>query len=70
VDESAKDLIPILNTMLEEEITVESIILARANFRGNGTPDRGPEREQGLKEESWFVVRKAKMPSVLVEVGF
>jgi N-acetylmuramoyl-L-alanine amidase len=25
---------------------------------------------RGLKEESWFVVRKAKMPSVLVEIGF
>ena len=23
-----------------------------------------------MKEETWFVVRNAKMPSVLVEVGF
>jgi N-acetylmuramoyl-L-alanine amidase len=25
---------------------------------------------RGLKEETWFVVRNAKMPSVLVEIGF
>jgi len=25
---------------------------------------------RGLKEESWFVVRNARMPSVLVELGF
>ena len=27
-------------------------------------------RSRGLKEEAWFVVRNAKMPSVLVELGF
>ena len=27
-------------------------------------------RNRGLKEESWFVVRNAKMPSVLIEMGF
>jgi N-acetylmuramoyl-L-alanine amidase len=25
---------------------------------------------RGLKEEAWFVVRNAHMPSVLVELGF
>jgi N-acetylmuramoyl-L-alanine amidase len=25
---------------------------------------------RGLKEEVWFVVRKAKMPSILIELGF
>ncbi len=70
VDESAKDLIPILNTMLEEEITVESIILARAISEEMGLQIGDRSVNRGLKEESWFVVRKAKMPSVLVEVGF
>lgn len=65
-----QDVIPILNTMLEEEITVESILLAQSiqkglkNIVGDIIPDRG------LKEESWFVVRNAKMPAVLVEIGF
>ena len=31
---------------------------------GNSTPNRG------IRAEEWFVVRNARMPSVLVEVGF
>ena len=64
------DMIPILNSMLEEEISMESIILARDILAGlNGTVGAlSPNR--GLKEESWYVVRNAKMPAVLVEVGF
>ena len=64
------DMVPILNSMLEEEITVESIMLARdihaglAGRIGNVSPGRG------LKEESWYVVRNTKMPAVLIEVGF
>ena len=64
------DVIPILNTMLEEEYTIESVILGEMLLSslddevGNLTENRGP------KEESWFVVRNAKMPSVLIELGF
>jgi N-acetylmuramoyl-L-alanine amidase len=64
------DVIPILNTMLEEEYTIESVILGEKLLSsldaqvGNLTENRGP------KEESWFVVRNAKMPSVLIELGF
>jgi len=25
---------------------------------------------RGIREESWFVVRKAKMPSILIELGY
>ena len=70
IESELQDVIPILNTMLEEEITVESILLAQSiqkgleNFIGDKIDDRG------LKEESWFVVRNAKMPAVLVELGF
>lgn len=70
IDSKHKDVIPILNTMLEEEITMESVLLAQNilnsmnNKLGNETINRG------LKEETWFVVRNAKMPSVLIEVGF
>ncbi len=64
------DVLPILNTMLEEEFTVESVLLGEKLLVsldeqiGNITDNRG------LKEESWFVVRKARMPSVLIELGF
>ena len=66
----SKEVIPILNSMLEEEITTESILLARYILKrmeesaGNTTPSRG------LKAEEWFVVRNARMPSVLVELPF
>ena len=65
-----KDVLPILNTMLEEEYTTESLFLARSILDGmvatvgNSTPNRG------IRAEEWFVVRNARMPSVLVEVGF
>lgn len=68
--EEAREVAPILNTMLEEEYTVESVLLAR-NILSGMERQLGPgHTNRGLKEESWFVVRNAKMPSVLVEVGF
>ena len=70
ISEEEKDLVPILNTLLEEEYTLESITLA--NAINNGLKDEIGKitEERGLKEESWFVVRNAKMPSVLLELGF
>ncbi len=70
LDSSAREVAPILNTMLEEEYTVESILLARNIL--NGMDDRIGMKyvNRGLKEETWFVVRNARMPSVLVEIGF
>jgi len=70
LDESARDVAPILNTMLEEEYTVESILLAQNILSGLDTSIGGSHVNRGLKEETWFVVRNAKMPSVLVEIGF
>ncbi|RPJ04244.1 MAG: N-acetylmuramoyl-L-alanine amidase, partial [Spirochaetaceae bacterium] len=64
------EVLPVMNHMQEEEFTRESILLAREitsqliNTIGNVTENRG------LKEGEWLVVRKAKMPSILVEVGF
>lgn len=64
------EVVPILNAMLEEEFTTESILLAKAILgqldvtMGDLIPSRG------IKAEEWFVVRNAKMPSVLVELGF
>jgi N-acetylmuramoyl-L-alanine amidase len=64
------EVIPILNAMLEEEFTTESIMMAKSildrfgEAAGNASPSRG------IKAEEWFVVRNARMPSVLVELGF
>jgi N-acetylmuramoyl-L-alanine amidase len=64
------DILSILNTMREEEITLESVLLARNVLAGleGEIGEFSPNR--GLREESWYVVRNAKMPSILVEVGF
>ncbi|HAE23473.1 MAG TPA: N-acetylmuramoyl-L-alanine amidase, partial [Spirochaetaceae bacterium] len=65
-----KDVLPILNAMLEEEYTTESIFLARSILDGVSS-SLGPSiTNRGLRAEEWFVVRNARMPSVLVEVGF
>lgn len=68
--EGDDSVLPVLNSILEEQYTMESVRLAE-NILHNlteelpiGVPDRG------LKEESWFVVRNAKMAAVLVELGF
>ncbi|MDR2479362.1 MAG: N-acetylmuramoyl-L-alanine amidase [Treponema sp.] len=64
------DLIPILNDMLEEEYTRESIDIAQSildSFQqtmGKTMPSRG------LKADDFVVVKKSRMPAVLVELGF
>jgi N-acetylmuramoyl-L-alanine amidase len=60
----------IVNWLLEEEFTTESIIMGQnilnrlGEALGNATPSRG------LKAEKWFVVKNAQMPAVLVELPF
>jgi N-acetylmuramoyl-L-alanine amidase len=60
----------IMNSLMEEGITVEStklgvsILDAFDNTVGRSMPSRG------LKAEEWFVVRHSRMPAVLVELGF
>lgn len=68
--EKGEDIAPIINTMLEEEFTTESIILAQKVYQrmGKMIGDESPSR--GIRAEEWFVVRNAKMPSILIEVGF
>jgi N-acetylmuramoyl-L-alanine amidase len=70
VKTNEKEILPILNTMLEEEYTIESISLARDILRGLGDSIGQNSANLGIKAESWFVVRNAKMPSVLIETGF
>ncbi|MDR1444539.1 MAG: N-acetylmuramoyl-L-alanine amidase [Treponema sp.] len=60
----------IVNRMMEEEFTTESIIMGQNILNrleealGSATPNRG------LKAEKWFVVKNAQMPAVLVEMPF
>ncbi|MDR0399901.1 MAG: N-acetylmuramoyl-L-alanine amidase [Treponema sp.] len=60
----------IVNRMIEEEFTTESILMGRniLNRMEEALGARVPNR--GLKAEKWFVVRNAQMPAVLVELPF
>jgi N-acetylmuramoyl-L-alanine amidase len=61
---------PILNVLLEEEYSIESARLARYVLDGFDELVGGLSENRGIREESWFVVRKAKMPSILIELGY
>ncbi len=67
---SSKDLYPILNSMREEEYTIESVLLGRKILSGVSAEVGRVVPDRGLKAESWFVVRNARMPAVLIELGF
>jgi N-acetylmuramoyl-L-alanine amidase len=66
----SEDIAPILNAMLEEEYTSESIILADCILRGLKQTLGSQVPSRGRKENDWFVVRNSRMPAVLVELGF
>ncbi|HWP68030.1 MAG TPA: N-acetylmuramoyl-L-alanine amidase [Rectinemataceae bacterium] len=70
VREKGTDIAPILNAMLEEEFTTESIILARNVYDRLGAALGSQSPGRGIRAEEWFVVRNAKMPSILIEMGF
>ncbi len=70
LSETDKDLMPILNSMLEEEYTTESILIAKSILDGMAAQVGSLSRNRGLKAEEWFVVRNVYMPSVLLELGF
>ena len=65
-----KNVQSILNDLLEEEYTTESILIAKFILDGIGAQVGNLSKSRGSKEEEWFVVRNSKMPSVLVETGF
>ena len=69
-DSNDSDILPILNTMMEEEFTTESILIAKNIMEEMNGQVGKLSQNRGMKEESWFVVRNARMPSVLVELGF
>jgi N-acetylmuramoyl-L-alanine amidase len=68
--EDSKEVVNIFNDMLEEEVTTESIMISNFILKrldenvGNALPSRG------LKTGDYFVIKNAKCPSVLVEMGF
>ena len=64
------EIAPILNSMMEEEFTTESILIAKSVLDGLEAEIGDLSGNRGLKAESWFVVRNARMPSVLIELGF
>ena len=65
-----QDILPILNSMLEEEISVESTVLAREILAGLDSRVGDRTEDRGMRQNDWYVVRNARMPAVLTEVGF
>ncbi|MDR0551204.1 MAG: N-acetylmuramoyl-L-alanine amidase [Spirochaetaceae bacterium] len=63
-------IMSIFNSMLEEEFTTESIEMAKAINERFKKDFSALMPSRGLKAEEWYVVRKARMPSVLIELGF
>lgn len=68
--EDDKSLFPILNSMMEEEYTTESIMIAKFIMDGLQTQIGNESKARGIKAEEWFVVKNSNMPSVLIELGF
>jgi N-acetylmuramoyl-L-alanine amidase len=64
------EIAPIVNVMMEEEYTTESVLLARSIVERLDAGIGAVSRNRGIRAEEWFVVRNARMPSVLVEMGF
>jgi N-acetylmuramoyl-L-alanine amidase len=62
-------ILPILNDMMDEEYTRESILLAKKILAGLDDKIGDRTKNRGTKENDWYVVKNAKMPSVLVELA-
>ncbi|MBR1912453.1 MAG: N-acetylmuramoyl-L-alanine amidase [Treponema sp.] len=65
-----KTLLEILNSMMEEEYTTESILMAKFITESLSDQVGTLSSSRGIKADKWFVVKNVKMPSVLVETGF
>jgi N-acetylmuramoyl-L-alanine amidase len=63
-------LLPIQNAMLDEEYTKESVMIAESILAGFKGKFSASFPSRGVKAEQWYVVKKSKMPAVLVELGF
>lgn len=67
---ASKEIAHILNSMMEEEFSTESILIAKSIVNGLDGQIGKESKNRGVKEREYFVVRNAKMPSVLIELGF
>ncbi len=65
-----KNLFTVMNAMMEEEYTAESILIAKFIMDGMTAQVGKLSNSRGIKAEEWFVVRNSNMPAVLVELGF
>ncbi|MDR0495503.1 MAG: N-acetylmuramoyl-L-alanine amidase [Treponema sp.] len=64
------ELRKIMNLLTEEAFIAESIRIAESILTSLKTAMGRTMPSRGLKEEEWFVVRRSRMPAVLVELGF
>ncbi|MDR0315799.1 MAG: N-acetylmuramoyl-L-alanine amidase [Treponema sp.] len=64
------DVLSILNDMLQEEYTRESIMIAESILKAIGETLGNSVPSRGIKPGGWEVVRNSRMPAVLVELGF
>lgn len=65
-----ESVFPVLNTLVDDAYKKESHDLAVQLARGLGKELGDDTIQRGLKENPWFVVRMARMPAVLAELGF
>ena len=65
-----KNLFTIMNSMLEEEYTTESIMIAKFIMDGLQAQIGKESTARGIRAEEWFVVKHSNMPAVLIELGF
>lgn len=64
------NLFTVMNSMMEEEYTTESILIAKFIMDGMTAQVGKLSTARGIKAEEWFVVRNSNMPAVLIELGF
>lgn len=67
---SDKDVEEILNSMIIEELYIESRDLAERIQKNINGQIGSVSRNRGIKESTYIVIKKPKMPAVLVELGF
>jgi N-acetylmuramoyl-L-alanine amidase len=65
-----ESVFPVLNLMVDQEFKKESQALAADLASGLARELGDDQIQRGLKENPWFVVRMARMPAVLAELGF
>lgn len=65
-----KEIHTILNSMMEEEFSTESVLLAQSILKSLDYEIGTITINRGIRANPYFVIRNVKMPSVLVEIGF